>query len=88
MQLVIHPDAQLEVIEAADWYEQRATGLGDDLVNEVQAALETIVGRPGIAPTWPGAEHVVPPIQWYSWRDFDTTASHTSTFKIASSSSL
>lgn len=65
MQLVIHPDAQLEIIEAADWYEQRATGLGDDLVGEVQAALEKIVGRPSVWPTWPGAEGVVPPIQRY-----------------------
>jgi hypothetical protein len=40
VQLAIHPDAQLEIIEAADWYEQRATGLGDDLVAEVQAALD------------------------------------------------
>lgn len=65
MQLVIHPDAQLEIVEAADWYEQRAAGLGDDLVAEVQAALETIVGRPSVWPTWPGAERVAPPIQRY-----------------------
>lgn len=56
MHLVIHPDAQIEIIEAADWYEQRATWLGDDLVVEVQAALETIVGRPRGWPVWPGAE--------------------------------
>jgi len=65
VQLVIHPDAQTEIIEAADWYEQRATGLGDDLVAEVQTALETIVARPSVWPIWPGAEQVVPSIQRY-----------------------
>ena len=65
MQLVIHPDAQAEIIEAADWYEQRATGLGEDLVAEVQAAFDTIVELPGAWPVWPGAEQVIPPIQRY-----------------------
>lgn len=54
MQLVIHPDAQLEIIEAADWYERRAAGLGDALVIEIQAAFESIIGRPSVWPTWPG----------------------------------
>lgn len=30
MLLVVHPDAQQEIIEAADSYDERAEGLGDD----------------------------------------------------------
>ncbi len=38
MQLVVHAEAQQEIIEAADWYDERAEGLGDDLLARVDAA--------------------------------------------------
>ena len=65
MQLVIHPDAQSEIIEAADWYDQHSAGLGDDLMAEVDAALETIMERPHVSPTWQGAPSLSPPVQRY-----------------------
>ena len=65
MQLVVHPDAQTEIIEAADWYDQRATGLGDEFMADIDSALDIIVERPNVWPVWPGAGSLVPPIQRY-----------------------
>lgn len=63
MKLDLHPDAQSEIIAAADWYDRRARGLGDELLVEVDAALRAIMERPNIWPSWPAASVVVPPIR-------------------------
>jgi len=65
VQLVLHPDPQTDIVEAADWYDQRASGLGDEFLAEVDAALATVTERAHVWPTWPGAGHVQPPIQRY-----------------------
>ncbi len=65
MLLVVHPDAEREIIEAADWYDQRAEGLGDDLFAAVDAAITTVLDYPIPWPTWPGTEDVEPQIQRY-----------------------
>jgi plasmid stabilization system protein ParE len=65
VQLVLHPDAQAEIVEAVDWYDQRAPGLGDDFLAEVDAALATVAERAHIWPTWPRADQIQPPIQRY-----------------------
>jgi toxin ParE1/3/4 len=65
VQLVIHPDAQAEIVEAVDWYEQRAAGLGDDLLAEIEAAFRTVIEQPRTWPTWPGTAKVTPSIRRY-----------------------
>lgn len=65
MQLVIHPDARAEILEAADWYDARASGLGDDFVREVDAAIDAVMRSPRAWPTWPGAPALTPPLQRY-----------------------
>lgn len=65
MRLVIHPEAQAEIVEAVDWYEQRALGLGEDLFAEIEAAFSTILHQPDTWPPWPGTTTLDPPIQRY-----------------------
>ena len=59
MRLVIHPDVQAEIVEAVDWYEQRAIGLGQDLLVEIEAALEAIVEQPRTWPAWPSIARIM-----------------------------
>jgi hypothetical protein len=61
--LELHPDAKLDVLEAADWYDARAVGLGDDLVAEFDMALSTILEAPHSWVAWPGAPLLDPPIR-------------------------
>jgi toxin ParE1/3/4 len=65
VQLVLHPDAQTEIIEAGDWYDQQAAALGDDFLVEIDAALSTVSTRPHVWPTWPGTDHLEPSIRRY-----------------------
>ena len=41
-----HPDADVEVTEAAQYYEVRKSGLGSDLLVEVERALDQILTNP------------------------------------------
>ena len=41
-----HPDAEAEVTEAAQYYEVRKSGLGADLLAEVERALDQILTNP------------------------------------------
>ena len=41
-----HPDADAEVTEAARYYEVRKSGLGSDLIGEVERALDQILTNP------------------------------------------
>lgn len=63
MLLELHPDAKLEVLEAADWYDARAQGLGEDLLAEFEATLSTILDVPHTWTEWPGAPLLTPPIR-------------------------
>lgn len=65
MRLVVHPDATAEVVEAADWYDRRALGLGDDLLAEIDAAFDAVARQPRAWPEWPGAPALSPPIRRY-----------------------
>lgn len=40
--LSIRPDAEAEIAEAHDWYEERRPGLGADFLSEVRKALADI----------------------------------------------
>jgi len=43
---VVRPQADFEITEAADWYAQRAPGLGGEFVRAVDAALAAIERNP------------------------------------------
>ncbi len=44
-----HPDADAEITEAARYYEVRKSGLGLDLIGEVERALDQILTNPEAA---------------------------------------
>jgi plasmid stabilization system protein ParE len=50
----LHPEAAGDLTSAGDWYEQQLSGLGADLADEVDHALEAIAERPMTWPLWPG----------------------------------
>jgi plasmid stabilization system protein ParE len=42
----VRPEAQINIREAAAWYEQRETGLGQRFVGEIRQSLKTISMTP------------------------------------------
>jgi plasmid stabilization system protein ParE len=48
MKLEFHPEAELELIEAAAYYEQQVPGLGWRFEAEVQRAVDLLLERPRI----------------------------------------
>jgi ParE-like toxin of type II ParDE toxin-antitoxin system len=46
------PQAQMEAVEAAAWYEQKRAQLGDEFLDEVARALARIEQRPRSFPRW------------------------------------
>jgi plasmid stabilization system protein ParE len=55
----IHPEAILELRGAANWYEDRRAGLGQEFVRAVDAAIEAIVDAPDQWPRFAGASRYV-----------------------------
>lgn len=49
-----HPEADGEAESAADWYESRQAGLGQDFFAELERAFTLISESPGTWPLWPG----------------------------------
>ena len=47
MQVTHHPEAQTELIEAANFYEGKLAGLGADFLGAVDSAVAAIVADPG-----------------------------------------
>jgi plasmid stabilization system protein ParE len=45
-QLIITPEAEAEMGEAFDWYEEQLSGLGSDFLLNVDAALQAILRNP------------------------------------------
>lgn len=54
MRIRFHPGAAADLTSAGDWYEQQVPGLGADLGDEVDRALDAIAERPMTWPLWPG----------------------------------
>jgi plasmid stabilization system protein ParE len=50
--LRVRPEAEDELLAAADWYEARKPGLGADLVAAIDEALDRIVESPFSSPSW------------------------------------
>jgi plasmid stabilization system protein ParE len=48
--LVVRPEAEAEITDAALWYEERTEGLGLDLVQEVGIAIRRAVEAPLLYP--------------------------------------
>jgi plasmid stabilization system protein ParE len=45
-ELILGPEAEAEIAEAGDWYDQRSPGLGAGFVRAVDATLEAIQQNP------------------------------------------
>jgi len=50
----LHPGARADLTSAGDWYELQVPGLGADLADEVERAMDAIAERPAAWPLWPG----------------------------------
>jgi hypothetical protein len=50
VELVIAPEAGLDIAEAYIWYEGRRFGLGEEFLTSVDACLESIRRRPEMYP--------------------------------------
>jgi hypothetical protein len=50
MRIVFHSEASAELAEAAEWYQSREDGLGDDLMEVVDRAVQAVTESPE---TWP-----------------------------------
>lgn len=46
--LVVRPEAETDITDAALWYEEREAGLGTELVREIGAAIHRAVGNPNL----------------------------------------
>ena len=54
MRVELHPDARAELRAAAIWYDERRSGLGDELIDEISSALDRIGALPASFSAWPG----------------------------------
>jgi plasmid stabilization system protein ParE len=50
-QLRVRPEAEQDIEEAADWYEQQRSGLGNDFLDEVMRTFSKISAQPALYPT-------------------------------------
>jgi plasmid stabilization system protein ParE len=46
--LIVRPEAEVDITDAALWYESRESGLGLELISEIQAAIERALNDPEI----------------------------------------
>jgi toxin ParE1/3/4 len=54
VRIELHPDAKAELRAAAGWYDELSEGAGDELLDEVDAALRRIAALPNACRPWPG----------------------------------
>ena len=48
--LYIRPEAEVDIEEAALWYEKQSKGLGHEFLDEVEKAYKTILENPSLYP--------------------------------------
>jgi len=63
VRIELDPDAEQELFAAADWYDSREPGLGDELLDEAEHWLEVISVTPTTWPVWHGAQRHRPPVR-------------------------
>lgn len=44
--LIFHPEVEYEIQASYEWYENQATGLGDDFLNGLETAYQAIIELP------------------------------------------
>lgn len=49
-ELTFHPGVSIEVRASYDWYQQKANGLGEHFISELESAYQAIIEFPR---TWP-----------------------------------
>lgn len=49
-ELIVRPEAEAEIGEAFDWYEERVSGLGSDFILNLDAAFNAILRNPLLYP--------------------------------------
>jgi len=54
LEVLLRPEAQAEMAEAAAWYGRQREGLGDEYLLEVERCLERIGATPNAAIVWRG----------------------------------
>ena len=54
MRVELHPEARAELRAAALWYDERRSGLGDELVAEIATILDRIGEGPASFTVWSG----------------------------------
>jgi plasmid stabilization system protein ParE len=45
-ELVIAPDAELDIVEAYAWYEERRLGLGEEFLSSLDAGIQSVIRHP------------------------------------------
>jgi len=66
--LRVRPEAEQELLAAAEWYETRKPGLGVELVAAVDEALHQLVDNPLASPLWkPGLPHRHHPVRRFPY---------------------
>ena len=50
LKLTFHPDVSNEIKVSYNWYQEKAEGLGEDFINELESAYRAIIEFPQ---TWP-----------------------------------
>jgi toxin ParE1/3/4 len=50
--IIFHPDIQAELQIAYDWYDGKLSGLGEELLNELDIAFISVVAKPTIWPVF------------------------------------
>lgn len=58
MRIVLHPEASAELNAAAQWYEEKKIGLGQEFLNETAEAFSRIVAAAESFALWPGAKRL------------------------------
>ena len=48
--LIVRPEAEADIIDAALWYDEREAGLGWDLTLSIRAAIDRVLGNPLLYP--------------------------------------
>jgi toxin ParE1/3/4 len=63
VRLELHPERVPSFAAPRWWYDERRTGLGDEFIAEVSAALDRIGDAPESYPAWPGTRAAGPLIR-------------------------